>query len=214
MNPTLNRIARTSRLLCSWSVAFIAATALAQDYTPNEKLFGLNKGGDPQVDLSATPTVPDGFKVTLFAKAPLVRNPCSIAFDSQGRMFIGQGPQYRRMTREIPKDSVHLLLDEVGDGVADRRKQFATGFNGIQGLIWNGTDLYVANSPDLTVVWDLDGDDVDDEYVKLYTDLGNIEHGLHGLNIAPDGRLYTAYFITRIGKWELRQKSDGNGLPG
>ncbi|MFM8359318.1 MAG: hypothetical protein ACKOET_12285, partial [Verrucomicrobiota bacterium] len=50
--------------------------------------------------------------------------------------------------------------------------------------------LWVANAPDLTVVRDLDGDDVADEYVRVYTDLGNLEHGVHGLNWAPDGWLY------------------------
>ena len=40
------------------------------------------------------------------------------------------------------------------------------------------------------MVRDTDGDDVADEYIKVFTDLGNIEHGLHGLNWAPDGKLY------------------------
>ena len=175
----------------------------AQVMTPNEILYGKYDGGDPFADLDAFPTVPEGFEITLVAKEPLVRNPCAIAFDGRGRMFIGQGPQYRRMTPETPKDSVYILLDDDGDGVADRRHLFATGFNGIQGLVWNGGDLYIANAPDLTVVRDLDGDDVADEYVKLYTDLGNIEHALHGLNIAPDGRLYMS-----------KGNSKGLSLPG
>ncbi|HIM30494.1 MAG TPA: c-type cytochrome, partial [Planctomycetes bacterium] len=87
-------------------------------------------------------------------------------------------------------DSVFLLLDADGDGVAESRKEFATGFNNIQALAWHGRDLWVANAPDLTLVRDLDGDDLADEYVRIYTDLGNIEHGLHGLNWGPDGRLY------------------------
>jgi putative membrane-bound dehydrogenase-like protein len=139
---------------------------------------------------NALPTVPPGFEVKLFAKEPLVRQPCSMAFDAKGRLFIGMGPQYRKPTPNTPGDSVVMVEDTDGDGVADKVKVFATGFNCIQGLAWHGKDLWVANVPDLTIVRDLDGDDEADEYVRVYTDLGNLEHGLHGLNWAPDGKLY------------------------
>lgn len=138
----------------------------------------------------AVPNVPPGFIATEFAREPLVRHPCSMAFDRQGRLFVGMGPQFRMPKPDTPGDSVVIVLDTDGDGVADQVKTFATGFNCIQGLAWHGRDLWVANSPDLTVVRDLDGDDEADEYVRIYTDLGNLEHGLHGLNWAPDGKLY------------------------
>ncbi|MDB4438147.1 hypothetical protein N9195_01010 [bacterium] len=136
------------------------------------------------------PVVPDDLEVSLFAREPLVRNPCAMTFDVKGRLCVGMGPQYRKPKPDTPGDSVWILIDEDGDGTADRRKQFATGFNSIQGLAWQGDQLWVANAPDLTVVRDLDGDEVADEYVRLYTDLGNLEHGLHGLNWGPDGKLY------------------------
>jgi len=145
---------------------------------------------DRDVDRNALPTVPPGFEVSFFAREPLVRQPCAMAFDARGRLYVGMGPQYRNPKPETPGDTVVLVLDEDGDGKADRAKTFAGGFNAIQGLAWHGRDLWVANSPDLTVVRDLDGDDVADEYVRVYTDLGNLEHGLHGLNWAPDGKLY------------------------
>lgn len=145
---------------------------------------------DKTPDLKDLPQVPEGFEVSLFAREPLVRNPCSMAFDARGRMFVGMGPQYRNPKPDTPRDSVVMVLDENGDGVADRTQVFASGFNCIQGLAWHGCDLWVANSPDLTVIRDLDGDEVADEYVRVYTDLGNIEHALHGLVWAPDGRLY------------------------
>jgi len=145
---------------------------------------------DDGSSLSALPQVPDGFEVTMFAREPLVRNPCSIAFDARGRMFVGMGPQYRNPKPETPGDRVVIVEDTDGDGVADKARDFASGLNCIQGLAWHGRDLWIANAPDLTVVRDLDGGDVADEYVKVFTDLGNIEHGLHGLNWAPDGRLY------------------------
>ncbi len=136
------------------------------------------------------PIVPDDLQVSLFARDPLVRNPCAIAFDAKGRLCVGMGPQYRNPQPDTPGDSVFILIDEDRDGTADFRKEFATGFNAIQGLAWKGNALWVANSPDLTMVRDLDGDDEADEYVRLYTDLGNLEHALHGLNWAPDGKLY------------------------
>lgn len=145
---------------------------------------------DPNADREALPTVPSGFEVSFFAREPLVRQPCSLAFDSRGRLCVGMGPQYRNPKPETPGDSVVWVLDTDGDGRADRTQVFAAGFNAIQGLAWHGRDLWVANSPDLTVVRDLDGDDEADEYVRVYTDLGNLEHGLHGLNWGPDGKLY------------------------
>ncbi len=136
------------------------------------------------------PVVPDDVDVALFARDPLVRNPCAITFDAKGRLCVGMGPQYRKPTPETPGDSVWIFIDEDQDGEAEDRLKFATGLNAIQGMAWRGEELWIANAPDLTVVRDDDGDDVADTYVRLYTDLGNLEHGLHGLNWGPDGMLY------------------------
>lgn len=136
------------------------------------------------------PVVPDGFVVDVVAREPMVSNPCVMAFDQRGRLFIGQGQQWRAPTPETPGDRVDILIDDDGDGVADRRTTFADGFNSIQGLAWKGDDLWVANAPDLTVVRDTNNDDKADTYIRVYTGLGNLEHSLHGLNFAPDGKLY------------------------
>jgi putative membrane-bound dehydrogenase-like protein len=144
----------------------------------------------PSTGQSLLPSVPAPLRAELYAQEPLVRNPCALVFDARGRLFVGYGPQYRNPKPDTPGDSIAILVDSDGDGIADQTKIFATGFNCIQGLAWNGRDLWVANSPDLTIVRDLDGDDEADEYVRVYTDLGNIEHASHGLNWAPDGRLY------------------------
>lgn len=135
-------------------------------------------------------SVPDGFTVSIYAREPLVRNPCAMAFDARGRLFVGQGPQYRNPKPDSPTDRVTLLIDEDNDGVADKAETFAEGFNSIQGLAWYGDQLWIANAPDLTVVRDTNGDDRADEYRRIYGGLGNLEHGLHGLVFAPDGRLY------------------------
>lgn len=174
VRPMKNRLFCATLLLGSW----IWSPAFGADFH------------DKQADRGALPTVPAPFEVTLFAREPLVRQPCSMAFDVRGRLFVGMGPQYRSPTPDTPADSVVIVLDTDGDGRADQTKVFATGFNAIQGLAWHGRDLWIANAPDLTVVRDLNGDDQADEYFRIYTDLGNLEHGLHGLTWAPDGRLY------------------------
>lgn len=168
-----------------WFPLFLAAVAGCSATATAASPFA-----DPSADRDALPAVPPELEVSFFAREPMVRNPCSIAFDERGRMFVSHGPQYRKPKPGSPPDSIVILDDTNGDGVADEARTFATGFNCIQGLAWHGKDLWVANAPDLTVVRDTDGDDVADEYIRVFTDLGNIEHALHGLNWAPDGRLY------------------------
>jgi putative membrane-bound dehydrogenase-like protein len=173
----MNRTFSSLRYFLSLSILFVTSLAWGQFQ-------------DKSADLRALPKVPPEFEVTLYASEPLVRQPCSMAFDERGRLFVGMGPQYRNPTPQTPGDSVVIVQDTDNDGRADQVKEFATGFNAIQGLAWHGRDLWIANAPDLTMVRDLDGDDQADEYIKVYTDLGNLEHGLHGLNWAPDGKLY------------------------
>jgi putative membrane-bound dehydrogenase-like protein len=149
-----------------------------------------------------------------------------MAFDRRGRLFVGQGPQYRNPKPDTPGDTVVILIDSNRDGVADTAKTFASGLNSIQGLSWHGQDLWIGNSPDLTVVRDLDGDDVADEYVKVYTDLGNLEHANHGHNWAPDGKLYfsqgTSKGLTQPGRvapkpfrdlWDVRAPAGTPDFP-
>ena len=66
------------------------------------------------------PSASPGFTVELVAREPLIRNPCAMAFDSRGRLFVGQGPQYRNPKPTTPGDTVEILIDTDGDGIADK----------------------------------------------------------------------------------------------
>lgn len=163
------------------------------------------------------PQAAAGFEVGLFAQEPLVRQVSALAFDRRGRLFAGGGPQYRRPGPETEGDRVWLLVDEDGDGVAEEARTFASGFNSIQGLAWKGDDLWIANAPDLTVVRDRDGDDEADEYVLVYTGVGTLEHGLHGLAWAPDGKLYMSKGDTPVvaeAPRAFRELAEVAGAPG
>jgi putative membrane-bound dehydrogenase-like protein len=143
-----------------------------------------------EVDKDALPKVEDGFEINFFVKEPHIINPSSLCFDKRGRLFVGAGPQYRHPKEDSPTDYIKILIDEDGDGVAETVKTFAEGFNCIESMAWKGEELWVANSPELTVLRDTDGDDVADEYQVIYTGLNNLRHSLHGLNWGPDGWLY------------------------
>ncbi|MCG5051943.1 MAG: c-type cytochrome [Myxococcales bacterium] len=163
-------------------------------------------------DLDALPPVPAPFRMAFFAREPLISHPAALAFDAKGRLYVGGGPQFRKPTPQTPPDSVVLLEDCDGDGVAERATTFASGFNSIQGLAFKGGDLYVANAPDLTVVRDLDGDDVADEYVRLYEGLSHNRHGLHGLVFGPDGFLYMSQGNSQVQKHAPKAFRDLMGI--
>jgi len=141
-------------------------------------------------DLDALPTVPPGFKVMFVAKEPDLLHTVCMCFDDKGRIFAGGGPQFRWPKPDTPKDYIKILIDKDGDGKADEVKIFAEGFNCIQAMAWKGKDLWVCHAPCVTICRDTDGDDVADEFIDIFTDLGPLRHGLHGFNWAPDGKLY------------------------
>jgi len=143
-----------------------------------------------QYKLDQLPLVKPGFKVQFVAKEPELMHEVCMTFDEKGRLFCAGGAQFRWPKPNTPKDKIKILIDKNGDGVTDEIKIFAEGFNCIQALAWKGKDLWVCHAPAVTVIRDLDGDDVADEFVDIYTDLGPLRHGLHGFNWGPDGKLY------------------------
>ena len=148
----------------------------------------------PGMNPDALPVVPAGFEVSMPAREPLVRNVSMIAFDTRGRLFVAMGPQYRNPRENTPGDTVAMLVDTDGDGTFDATTPFAGPFHCVQGMAWKqgpkGPELWVANAPDLTVARDTDGDGEADEYVRIATGLGTLEHALDAISFAPDGLLY------------------------
>jgi len=96
-------------------------------------------------------------------------------------------------------DLLRLLVDEDGDGRADRSTVFADGFHAIEdgaaaGVLLRGQDAYFACIPKLYLLTDSDGDGRADKQRVLHDGFGVrvafSGHDLHGLIIGPDGRLY------------------------
>ncbi|MEX2015636.1 MAG: PVC-type heme-binding CxxCH protein [Candidatus Hydrogenedentales bacterium] len=108
-------------------------------------------------------TVPEGFKVTLFAGEPDVHQPIAMAIDDRGRLWIAEAYVYpRRAPEGEGRDRIVIFEDTNGDGRHDTRKVFVEGLNLVSGLELGFGGVYVGASPYLMFIPDRNGDDVPD----------------------------------------------------
>jgi putative membrane-bound dehydrogenase-like protein len=168
--------------------------------------------------------VASGFQVELFAAEPLLFNPTSIDVDHKGRVWVAEAVNYRRVGFQRPLlrpegDRIVVLVDRNGDGRADEAVTFYQGKDLIAPLsvlVLPQTDgralrVLVAQSPDILEFWDRDGDlKADGPPRKFLTGFRGFDHdhGVHGLTVGPDGRLY--FTVGDSGVAGL-QSADGQG---
>src|SRR5262245_7721653 len=103
----------------------------------------------PTEALQAFETEP-GFRVELIAAEPLTVDPVAIAFDERGRLFVAEDRDYPLGSPDgTPLGVIALLEDTDGDGVMDRRTEFATGIRFPNGVMpWRG-GVIVTAAPDV-----------------------------------------------------------------
>ncbi|MEZ6062952.1 MAG: HEAT repeat domain-containing protein [Planctomycetaceae bacterium] len=125
-------------------------------------------------------TVPQGFRVELFADDDLAHDIHSLTTDSRGRIVVS-GPGY-----------VRTLLDINGDGKADRYREFADRpKTGAQGMYFLGPHLLCSGDDGLQIFRDdnRDGRADGDPEVFLRIQAGG-EHHVHSIQKGPDGWWY------------------------
>src|SRR5262245_56880819 len=74
-------------------------------------------------------TVPEGFRVELFASEPELVNPVAMSFDERGRVWVVESLEYPRRDAGPGRDRVKVIEDTDGDGKADKFTIFADGLN-------------------------------------------------------------------------------------
>jgi putative membrane-bound dehydrogenase-like protein len=202
------------RLVCLFAFVCCASPLSAQP-----------KGGplSPEDALKAL-KVAEGFQVELFAAEPMLINPTSIDVDHKGRVWVAEAVNYRRTNFGRPiirkeGDRIVVLVDEKGEGKASKAVTFYQGkeIYGPLGVCvapypdGKGQRVFVCQSPDILVFEDKDGDlKADGPPKKFLTGFGGFDHdhGVHGINIGPDGKLY--FTVGDAGVKDL-QSSDGKG---
>ncbi len=156
---------------------------------------------------AAAMRVPEGFRVTVCASEPDVKQPIAMALDDRGRTWVAEAYEYpQRAAGDQGRDRVLIFEDTNGDGHFDSRKVFAEGLNLVSGLEVGFGGVWVGAAPYLLFLADADGDDVADGAPQILLDGWGYHDTHETLNTfcwGPDGWLYGCHGIfthSRVGK--------------
>jgi putative membrane-bound dehydrogenase-like protein len=177
-----------------------------QDFVPaNTQADG--EGPLPPAQAIKRLRVADGFRITLAAAEPDVRQPIAITFDDRGRLWVAESYSYDGSTfTDEQQDRILIFEDTTGDGVLDRRKVFCDGLTHLTGLEIGFGGVWITAPPHLSFIPDRNQDDVPDGDVVKHLDGWSLkaEHNsVNGLTWGPDGWMYGRHGIkqtSRVGR--------------
>ncbi|MCB1087010.1 MAG: dehydrogenase, partial [Verrucomicrobiae bacterium] len=170
--------------------------------------------------------LPEGFHIELVAAEPLIHDPVALAFDGNGRIWVvemrGYMPDIDGHGEDLPTGRISVLVDEDGDGKADRHTVFLDKLvmPRAVALTDNDRSMLYADGASLYQVAIVEGKDglptagkqtmVDEDYAKG----GNPEHKPNGLRYALDNWIYSSKCDRRYrrvdGKW-IEEKTEFRG---
>ncbi|HRE84114.1 MAG TPA: hypothetical protein PLN52_23925 [Opitutaceae bacterium] len=143
--------------------------------------------------------VPEGFRVTLAAAEPDVRQPIALAYDGRGRVWVAESYSYKGADfTDETHDRLVIFDDQDGDGVFETRKVFYDRLNRLTGLTLGFGGVWVATAPTVQFIPDRDRNDVPDGAPEVVLDgwtLSAEHNSVNGLFWGPDGWLYGRHGI-------------------
>ncbi len=142
--------------------------------------------------------LPPGFKATVFANEPQVRQPIAMTFDARGRLWVAENYTYAEAGVNFATnlaDRVVILTDRDGDGRADESKVFYDQARLLTSLELGRGGVFLLCPPRLLWVPDRNGDDIPDGEPQgvldgFTTTTGNRHTFANGLKWGPDGWLW------------------------
>lgn len=189
-------------LCCLLPLITLASVSHADDFP---KLFNTQEETErllaPEEALSKI-TVPEGFKVTLFAAEPAVQQPIAITTDERGRLWVAENYTYAESATNFEtklKDRIVILEDTNGDGKHDQRTVFWDQASKLTSIEIGFGGVWALCAPDLLFIPDRNRDDVPDgkpTVVLTGWDDDKVRHNMvNGLRWGPDGWLYGRHGI-------------------
>lgn len=156
-----------------------------------------------------TMELPEGFRATVFAGDPHLRQPISMTFDARGRMWVVENYTYSERSLNFDtrlKDRILIFEDTDGDGRFDERKIFWDQGRKLTSVEIGFGGVWATCAPHLIFIPDADHDDVPDGEPEIHLDgwnEGPVRHNIvNGLKWGPDGWLYGRHGIqanSRVG---------------
>lgn len=142
--------------------------------------------------------LPPGFSIQLVAAEPQIAKPMNLAFDVRGRLWVTSSEEYPFAAKDdqTPRDTVKILEDTDGDGLADVVKTFADQLNIPIGLYPYRDGVICFSIPDILFLRDTDGDDRCDVREVLYGpfDTSRDTHGMcNAFRRGDDGWIYACH---------------------
>ena len=142
----------------------------------------------PVVAPQSTPTridpiaVPEGFRIALFAREPLVVDPVAFDIDAQGRVFVAESARQERGIEDNRSSKFWLMDDLTAQTVEDRLAYYEKWKDKRKG----GMDYYRAFADRIRMVEDSDGDGVGDRVANFSRDFRDPLDGT-GAGVLADG---------------------------
>ena len=173
-------------------------------------------------------TLPKGFKATLFASEPDIRQPIAFTIDDRGRLWVAEGYTYPKRKGSPPKissgnskptkeqlddifgsnDRILVFEDVNGDGKFDKRTVFLDKLNLVSGMEVGFGGVFIGAAPYMLFVpvndWDNPKPAGDPEILLDGWDYARDTHEtLNTFQWGPDGWLYGTHGVfcpSNVGK--------------
>jgi putative membrane-bound dehydrogenase-like protein len=181
---------------------FVAASVHAADF-PNP--YNTQKEAVPipsPAEAVRKMTLPPGFKATVFAAEPDIRQPIHLTTDTRGRLWVAECYTYAESKVNYAKDQrdrIVILEDTDGDGRHDKRTVFWDKADKLTSVEVGFGGVWALCAPKLLFIPDKNGDDVPDGEPVVILDGwedNTIRHNIvNGLKWGPDGWLYGRHGI-------------------